>query len=128
MPARAPRRCTTTGCRGRSGPEGGKCPGCRARLARASDQRRGSPAERGYGPEHRDVFRAGVLERDLMCVLCDLRPSVVADHWPLSRRQLVARGLDPNDPDRGRGLCEPCDRTDKAQRQPGGWHRGRRRP
>ncbi|PZG03974.1 holin [Micromonospora craterilacus] len=126
MPTRAPRRCTTTGCRGVPGPQGGKCPGCRARTGRASDQRRGSPTERGYGREHRDVFRPGVLARDPVCVLCGVRPSVVADHWPLDRKQLVARGLNPNDPVHGRGLCEPCDRVDKADRQPGGWNKRRR--
>lgn len=126
MPIRAPRRCTSPGCGGRPAPGSGKCSGCRGRQYRESDLRRGSPQQRGYGPEHRE-FRERVLERDPVCVLCEGRSSVIADHWPLSRRQLVAKGLDPNDPDRGRGLCDPCDRVDKSRRQPGGWHRGRRR-
>lgn len=62
-----------------------------------------------------------------MCVLCGKAPSVVADHWPLSRRELVARGLDPNDPRYGRGLCADCDRAQTARRQPGGWAKGRDR-
>jgi len=57
--------------------------------------------------------------------MCQAAPSVVADHWPLDQRQLIAAGLDPNDPVHGRGLCDSCDRTDKAGRQPGGWHRER---
>ncbi|WP_199523985.1 hypothetical protein [Micromonospora craterilacus] len=52
---------------------------------------------------------------------------MVADHWPLDRKQLVARAMNPNDPAHGRGLCEPCDRVDKAGRQPGGWNKRRRR-
>jgi len=75
---------------------------------RQSERRRGSSSQRGYGVRHRRVFRAAVLDRDPVCVLCGVRPSVVADHFPLSRRQLVSRGLDADDPGYGRGLCESC--------------------
>jgi 5-methylcytosine-specific restriction enzyme A len=70
--------------------------------------RRGSAAQRGYDQDHRELFRAPVLERDLWCVVCDDAPATVADHYPLSRKELVAQGLDPNDPEHGRGLCKPC--------------------
>jgi 5-methylcytosine-specific restriction enzyme A len=48
------------------------------------------------------------LERDPICVICGIAPATVADHYPLSRKELVARGMDPNDPAHGRGLCKPC--------------------
>jgi len=44
---------------------------------------------------------------------------VHADHWPLSKRELVERGLDHNDPTRGRGLCGLCHASATAQHQPG---------
>ncbi|WP_433406947.1 hypothetical protein [Streptomyces sp. CA-146814] len=47
-----------------------------------------------------------------------------ADHWPLSKRELVARGLDEHDPRRGRGLCHSCHSSETARHQPGGWNRG----
>jgi hypothetical protein len=34
------------------------------------------------------------------------RHATHADHYPLSRRQQIAAGLDPNDPCNGRPLCE----------------------
>lgn len=60
--------------------------------------------------------------RDPICCLCSEQLSVVADHWPKSRRELVDCGLDPNDPRFGRGLCKSCDSKQTARRQPGGWH------
>lgn len=90
-------------------------------MQRASDLARGSSTRRGYGRAHRTRFRPGVLARDPVCVICNLRVSTVADHYPLSRRELVDAGMDPDDPVHGRGLCAPCDRRQTAQRQPGGW-------
>ena len=66
---------------------------------REAEQRRGSARQRGYGKGHETRFRPGVLARDPVCVLCGQAPSVHADHWPLGRRELTARGLDPDDPD-----------------------------
>lgn len=48
-------------------------------------------------------------------------PAVIADHYPLSRKELLARGLDPDDPRHGRGLCKRCHDQETADRQPGGW-------
>jgi 5-methylcytosine-specific restriction protein A len=98
------------------------CPSCATRAQQASDQARGSYRQRGYGRLHRTRFRPAVLERDPVCVLCELRLATVADHYPLSRRQLVEAGKDPDDPAHGRGLCTQCDRKQTAQRQPGGWN------
>lgn len=73
-------------------------------------------------PGHRR-FRRLVLKRDPLCVLCGA-PATVADHFPTDRRDLVAQGLDPNDPARGRGLCASCHgkATAANPRQRGGWN------
>lgn len=128
----APRRsytiCTVPGC-----PEytqGGRC----ADHRREAEQRRGTARQRGYGRGHETRFRRGVLARDPKCKCtgcgscsrteqqCE-RDSEHADHWPKDRRELVAEGLDPNDPARGRGLCGPCHSAQTARHQPGGWNR-----
>jgi len=57
-----------------------------------------------------------------VCVLCNEALSTVADHWPLSRRELSARGMDPDDPQYGRGLCDHCHNQETAANQPGGWN------
>lgn len=120
MPRRALTTCSTPAC-----PElvtSGRCPGC----STEAEQRRGTSASRGYGKRHRRVFRAQVLERDVNCVLCigdgSWTPATVADHWPLSRRELTERGLDPDDPKHGRGLCARCHNQETARNQPGGWN------
>lgn len=107
--------CTVPGCPEYT--EGGRCDEHR----RAADQRRGGARARGYGRAH-ERFRASVLARDPVCVLCHNSPSVHADHHPLSRRELVDAGLDPDDPTRGRGLCPPCHSSETAKHQPGGWN------
>ncbi|MFL6138814.1 MAG: holin [Frankiaceae bacterium] len=105
-----------------------RCPSCRGEADRA----RGTARERGYDREHETRFRPGVLARNPYCVcqagdhghrpaLCG-KPSKHADHHPLSRRQLVDAGLDPNDPQHGRGLCGSCHSKETARHQPGGWH------
>jgi 5-methylcytosine-specific restriction enzyme A len=119
-PRRPPKVCTIPGCPNLA--TEGKCPAHQAESRRASDQRRGSAASRGYGSQHRDRFRAGVLAREPQCAECRA-PSTVADHWPLSRRELVARGFDPDDPLHGRGMCKRCHDRATATAQPGGWNR-----
>lgn len=112
---RAPRVCSVPGC-----PQlttAGRCPDHR----RQADQARGTSADRGYRSAGHQAFRAAVLTRDPLCVLCP-NPSTVADHYPLSRRQLVAQQQDPNDPQHGRGMCAPCHGRETAQHQPGGWN------
>jgi len=122
MPTRAPRRCTTPGCPGTPTPGTAKCLPCQTRARQDSDQRRGTSTQRGYGQAHRDLFRAEVLRRQPICVLCHASPSTVADHWPTPRRALAAQGLDPDDPRHGRGLCKRCHDQHTARDQPGGWH------
>lgn len=120
------RVCSTPGC-----PEytqHGKCDTHR----REAEQQRGSARHRGYDRDHETRFRKPVLQRDPKCVCtaeghghrgpCG-QPSRHADHHPHSRRELQAMGLDPNDPQYGRGLCGPCHSSHTAQHQPGGWNR-----
>jgi 5-methylcytosine-specific restriction protein A len=71
---------------------------------------------------HEQRFRRGVLDRDPVCKVCWAEPATVADHYPKSRRQLVAEGLDPNNPQHGRGLCASCHGKETAKNQPGGWN------
>lgn len=122
---RALRVCPVPGC-----PEltsGGRCEG----HTRQAEDRRGSARARGYGRAHTNRFRPGVLRRDPLCVCTDeghghhgqcLAASTVADHHPLSRRELVAARMDPNDPANGRGLCKGCHDRSTAVHQPGGWN------
>lgn len=106
-----------------------RCPRCKhlhggtgtCATCKATADDRPSASMRGYNREHRERFRAGALAKDPVCVLCHREPATRADHWPLSRRELVAAGLDPNDPQHGRGLCASCDSTQTARRQPGGF-------
>ncbi|AXH89424.1 holin [Micromonospora aurantiaca] len=112
---RALRVCPVPGCPQLTA--GGRC----GTHRREADQARGSRHERGYTPQH-DNFRKAVLRRDPICVQCKAAPSKHADHYPLSLRELRARGLNPYDPTRGRGLCHPCHSSQTAQHQPGGWN------
>ena len=84
--------------------KGGFC----ARHYRQADQARGTSQERGYGKRHQGRFRSAVLDAaGFRCVLCG-GEATVADHFPLTRRQLVAGGEDPDDPRHGRALCKEC--------------------
>jgi len=85
----------------------GKCDACLAKSRAAHDRAR-RPQGNPYNNAGHRAFRASVLARDPVCVLCHLAASTVADHYPTERRDLVAAGLDPDDPSRGRGICKPC--------------------
>lgn len=122
------RVCSTPGCPEFS--QGGKCDEHR----REAEQRRGSARQRGYGKQHERRFRPGVLARHPACVCTDethghgtpcAERSAHADHWPLSRRQLIEQGKDPDDPKHGRGLCGSCHSKETAANpdQQGGWAR-----
>lgn len=89
---------------------------------RQADKGRGTARERGYATRGHQHFRNQTLSRDPICTLCFLRESSVADHYPLSRRELIEQGMNPNDPQHGRGLCSSCHNKETAQNQPGGWN------
>lgn len=99
----------------------GRCDACTKATKRNQDATRGSSTERGYTGAGHKRFRRLVLTRDPICTRCGIAWSTVADHYPLSRKQLIDTGRDPNDPDSGRGLCKPCHDRETAQHQPGGW-------
>lgn len=109
------RVCSVHGCPNIYDDPNTRCPDHR----KAADKARGS---RGYGTKGHQAFRTAVITRDPICVLCHQQPSTVADHYPHSRRDLIDAGLNPNDPQYGRGLCKPCHDSETAQHQPGGWH------
>lgn len=116
---RALRPCTTSGCPNLTG--GGRCDDCHRAKQREYDARRETQTQRGYSSAGHRRFRRLVLARDPLCVLCgDI--ATVADHWPTSRRDLIANGHDPNDPRNGRGLCASCHGRETAAHQPGGWN------
>lgn len=79
-------------------------------------------ASRGYKTKaHTDRFRGGILARDPVCVICRAAAATVADHYPLTRRQLLAKGMDPDDPSNGRGVCATCHNSHTGSTSPGGW-------
>lgn len=110
MPTRAARTCPN--CR-RVLRAPGACPTCKAR-----DEQR-APAASDYGgdwPARRALF----LSLHPWCVLCGKRAKV-ADHYPISRRELVAHhALDPDADEHLRPLCIPCHRRETNRHQPGG--------
>jgi len=95
----------------------GKCPECRAK-AESARRPNGNP----YSTRGHQAFREAVLARDPICVLCLRARATVADHFPIERRDLVSMGLDPNDPQCGRGLCKTCHDQHTAATSPGGWN------
>lgn len=126
----AKKACPVPGC-----PEvvaAGRCPTHRS----AADKARGTAAERGYKDAgHTQRFRPGVLRKNPLCACADTtvtaahkhgakcgNPSTVADHYPLSKRELIARGMDDDDPAHGRGLCAGCHGHHTSKAQPGGWN------
>lgn len=99
----------------------GRCEDC-TRVAEAA---RGTAAERGYDSRWRRR-RAAFLRKptNLFCRLCGA-PSSVADHWPLSRKELVAAGVkDPDADELLRPLCTGCHNSETSKHQPGGWNAG----
>jgi 5-methylcytosine-specific restriction enzyme A len=112
------RVCSRPGCPNIYDGTASRCAECSAEA----DKARGTATQRGYSSRGHRAFRAAVLTRDPACVLCDVEFSTVADHYPLSRRDLIAQGLNPNDPDAGRGLCTSCHNSETAAHQPGGFN------
>lgn len=109
---------------------GSLCDECR----KAKDKRR-SRGRNPYASKAHRLARARVLARDPRCVcpgdgpdgcgrhhgLCGA-PSTIADHWPIERIELVEAGLDPNDPQRMRGLCKRCHDSKTARTKPSGFN------
>ena len=121
MPRKPRPPCSVPGC-----PElttGGRCP----THEREAQQQRGTPGSSAYGPRWPSTRRR-YLYAHPWCVLCG-RTATVADHFPTSRRQLVAEGVsDPDGWSRLRPLCTSCHSRETAKRQPGGWAAERAKP
>lgn len=112
--------CPEPGCPELRDPTTNDCPNghttAKARAGRArADTQRPPARQRGYDRAHETQFRRPVLARDPICVECGEAPSVHADHYPLTRRELIRRGRNPNDPRYGRGLCPSCHSRHTAQ-------------
>jgi len=118
MPSHPLQPCATPGCPRRT--TTGRCDQCRDTRQTNPRLRVETTAERGYGSPWRRR-RLDYLEQHPYCTLCP-RLADIPDHYPISRRQLVAQG-DP-DPDAGehlRPLCRRCHDRETARHQPGGW-------
>lgn len=64
--------------------------------------------------------RARFLRENHLCVLClpALVPATVADHYPIDRRTMYARGIkDLDAPHRLRALCRRCHNRETAKTQ-----------
>jgi 5-methylcytosine-specific restriction protein A len=115
MPRKPRVPCPQPGC-----PEltsGGACDDHRKQR----EEQRGSNARKGGYDVRWQRIRKAFLYRNPWCVLCG-RLANVADHWPLSRRELIARGEPkPDAPKHLRPLCVPCHNKETAKNQPGGF-------
>jgi 5-methylcytosine-specific restriction protein A len=90
---------------------------------------RPNSGQRGYGARWRR-FRTRYLRQHPTCALCP-NPSEVPDHYPRSRKELLAAGvINPDQDQYVRPLCSSCHNRETAKHQPGGWARRppRRRP
>lgn len=95
---------------------GGRC----AAHEREATAQRVTPGTSAYGRMWPRVRRA-YLYANPWCVLCGRGASVV-DHFPLSRKQLLAQ--DAANPDAAkhlRPLCTSCHNRETARKQPGGF-------
>lgn len=103
MPSKAPTPCSRCG---QKVVRNGLC----AKHYSQNDRARGTAQQRGYDADHEAQFRRPVLEHaGYRCATPDcINRATVADHFPRSRRELVAAGENPNDPRHGRALCASC--------------------
>lgn len=102
MPNRPPRLCSCGAI------VRGQCPRCAPATRQRIDRRRGSSASRGYDHRWREHVRKPFLRDNSLCCLCGALANV-PDHYPETRRSLVARGVkDPDAFHRLRPLCDVC--------------------
>lgn len=122
MPRRMRTPCPVPGCPELTPAGSGRCAAHKRRDARARQE----AGARAYGTAKWKRVRAAFLYSHPWCVLCGA-PARVADHYPLSRKTLVSRGIDPDTPRHLRPLCTRCHNSETAKHQPGGFAAERRR-
>jgi 5-methylcytosine-specific restriction protein A len=114
MPSKPRTPCSVPGC-----PElttGGRC----AEHKREANKDRASRGGAVYTTRWQRVRKAYIYKHP-WCVLC-AKAATVADHFPLSRRELEAKGdPNPDSPKHLRPLCTSCHNKETAKHQPGGW-------
>lgn len=108
--------CNVHGCGTLFDGKGGRCP------AHTREARGKRVTNKVYGTAGHKRFREAVLTRDPICVIpgC-IQWATVADHYPRTRIELVALGLNPNDPQYGRGLCATHHNKHTAATSPAGF-------
>jgi 5-methylcytosine-specific restriction protein A len=122
MPWKPARPCVQPGC-----PESVR--GKESTCPEHAKQRHKQRANRGgssYGRNWRERVQPRFIYRNPWCVLCGGQ-ATVADHWPISRRDLVAKGeASPDSFKHLRPLCKACDAKERPKREPGGFYAERR--
>lgn len=118
MPMRPGEPCGSPGCPGRT-TSGGRCVRCTGAAGALAEPDPGAIyTTRGWRTR-----RLEYLGTHPFCALCSAA-ATVPDHYPVSRRVLVARRVaDPDADEHLRPLCKRCHDRSTAARQPGGWNR-----
>ncbi len=94
---------------------------------REAEEQRGTTTAKGYGTRCQRI-RERYLYAHPWCLLCTAT-ATVADHFPLSRRQLFTRGVvNPDAFEHLRPLCSACHNKRTAKHQPDGWAAERVKP
>lgn len=123
MPRQVRKPCSQAGCPNTT-PRGGPCDEHR----RQRERQRKADGNAVYTQSAWQRVRKRFLYHNPWCSLC-ARQATVADHWPVSRRDLVAQGVaDPDSHRNLRPLCKACHDRETARLQPGGFIAERSKP
>ncbi|WP_329369655.1 HNH endonuclease [Streptomyces sp. NBC_01483] len=99
----------------------------RSKHAKEAEQQRGTTTAKGYGVKWERI-RKRYLYAHPWCVLCS-KTTTATDHFPESRRALVAKGAkDPDAFSRLHPLCTSCHNKETARHQTGRWAAERVQP
>jgi len=116
MPSRPRKPCSQPGC-SKTTANGGPCDAHR----RQREARRKEDGNDAYRTTRWQRVRRAYLYDHPWCLLCT-RAATVADHFPKSRRELLAEGVsNPDESSRLRPLCSSCHNKETARLQPGGF-------
>jgi 5-methylcytosine-specific restriction protein A len=121
MPRRVRKPCSQPGCSALT--NGGPCDDHKRQR---ESQRDGTSS--AYKTTRWQRIRKRFLYLNPWCLLC-AQQACVADHWPVSRRDLVAKGeADPDAFKHLRPLCVSCHNQETARNQPGGFIAAQAKP